>query len=471
MITKQENPTRKGQELELEIESLAYGGLGLAKLDDFVVFVKGGLPGQTVLGHIYKKKRGYSEAYIVDVLKESPKKIKEKCDHFFICSKLQNLAYDEQIKQKINQVNDAFVRLGDINNAKIGNIIKAKKKYYYRNKMEFSFSSNRWVLESEPEGVDKSFALGLHIPRRFDKILDIDKCHIQPKIGNKILEAVKKKCKENTNLKPYNPRTHIGFLRHLMIRYGFNTNQIMVNIVTAYEDIEKLEPIVKILKNDIPEVTTIINNINTKKADVSYGEYEILLHGKRTIEEKMNGLTFDISANSFFQTNTLQGEKLYDEVKKLCNLKGNEVIYDLYCGTGTIGLSLSQTAKHVYGFEIIRSSLENAQINATKNNVKNITFLKANLDTYFKSGQLPRELPKPNIIIVDPPRAGMHKDMVSFIPRMKPDSLIYVSCNPTTQARDSKILVKSGYHLKNISVVDMFPHTPHIETVALFNKE
>ena len=303
------------------------------------------------------------------------------------------------------------------------------------------------------------------------KILDIDKCHIQPKIGNKILEAVKKKCKENTNLKPYNPRTHIGFLRHLMIRYGFNTDQIMVNIVTAYEDIEKLEPIVKILKNDLPEVTTIINNINTKKADVSYGEYEILLHGNRTIEEKMNGLTFDISANSFFQTNTLQGEKLYDEVKKLCNLKGNEIIYDLYCGTGTIGLSLSQTAKHVYGFEIIRSSLENAQINATKNNVKNITFLKANLDTYFKSGQLPRELPKPNIIIVDPPRAGMHKDMVSFIPKMKPDSLIYVSCNPTTQARDSKILVKSGYHLENISVVDMFPHTPHIETVALFNKE
>ena len=462
---------KKGAELELKIESLAYGGMGLARHEDFVIFVKGAIPGQTVLSRIYKKKKGYAEARVLNTIIESPNKIEERCDHYYICSKVQSLDYNEQIKEKKNQVEDAFLRLGDYKNFKLDSVVPAKKIYNYRNKMEFTFSPNRWVLESEPENVDRSFALGLHIPGRYDKILNIKECHIQPEIGNKILNLTHKTCLKNLELKPYDPRNHIGFLRYLMIRFGVNTNQVMVNIVTSYEDLEKLSPLVEALKKEIPEVTTIVNNINTRKADVSFGEYEILLHGNSTIEEKMGNLVFDISANSFFQTNTFQGEKLYEEVALAAELTGNEIIYDLYCGTGTIALYLAKKAKEVYGFEIIRSSLENADQNALKNNIKNVFFLKANLDTFFKTRQLPRNIPKPDILIVDPPRAGMHSDMTDYLPRLKAKKIIYVSCNPTTQARDAKLLTDKGYSIKKAVMVDMFPHTPHIETVVLFEKK
>ena len=461
---------KKGSELELKIESLAYGGMGLAKKDGFVIFVKGVVPGQVVTALIYKKKKGYAEARVLEVLVESPNAVQPKCDHFYICSKVQNLSYDEQIKEKSNQVKDAFSRLGGMKDFKLDDILPAKEIFNYRNKMEFTFSPNRWVLESEPENVDKSFALGLHIPGRYDKILNISDCHIQPEIGNKILKIAHDICKSDIELKPYNPKTHVGFLRHLMLRFGRNTDQLMVNIVTAYEDMEKLNPLVDALLKEVPEITSLVNNINTKKADVAYGEYETLLYGEAIIEEKMGDLVFDISANSFFQTNTLQGEKLYEQVEKAASLTGEEIVYDLYCGTGTIALYLARKAKEVFGFEVIRSSLENAEQNAIKNNITNASFLKANLDTFFKTRQLPRSIPKPDVLIIDPPRAGMHPDMTQYLHKLKAKKIIYVSCNPTTQARDAKILKENGYNIKNAVMVDMFPHTPHIETVVLFSK-
>ena len=336
--------------------------------------------------------------------------------------------------------------------------------------MEFTFSSNRWVLESEPEGVDNSFALGLHIPGRFDKILDIDECHIQPEIGNKILSAAREVCINHPELKPYNPRTNIGFLRYLMLRYGIHTNQLMVNIVTAYDDINKLSPLTDRLLDDFSEITSMVNNVNTRKADVAFGEFENLIFGNPFIEERIGGLKFEISANSFFQTNTYQGETLYNEVVKAADLTGKEIVYDLYCGTGSISLYLAKNAKEVYGFEVIRSSLENAEKNSEINKVDNTHFLKANLDTFFKSGQLPRRVPKPDVIVVDPPRAGMHPDMSSYLHKLKAKKIIYVSCNPTTQARDAKVLADNGYKIKTAVMVDMFPHTPHIETVVLFSE-
>ena len=214
----------------------------------------------------------------------------------------------------------------------------------------------------------------------------------------------------------------------------------------------------------------MVNNVNTRKADVAYGEFENLIFGNPYIEEKIGELTFEISANSFFQTNTYQGETLYSEVVKAAGLTGKEVVYDLYCGTGSIALYLSKNANKVYGFEVIRSSLENAEKNAVINNIDNVHFLKANLDTFFKTGQLPRKVPKPDVIIVDPPRAGMHPDMSGYLHKLKAKKIIYVSCNPTTQARDAQILTENGYKIKNSVMVDMFPHTPHIETVMLFSK-
>ena len=244
----------------------------------------------------------------------------------------------------------------------------------------------------------------------------------------------------------------------------------MVNIVTAYDDINKLSPLIDTLLKDVPEITSMVNNVNTRKADVAYGEFENLIFGNQYIEEKIGGLKFEISANSFFQTNSYQGEVLYEEVKKAADLKGDEIVYDLYCGTGSIALYLANYVKEVYGFEVIRSSLENAEKNSVINKIDNAHFLKANLDTFFKSGQLPRKVPKPDIVIVDPPRAGMHPDMSGYLHKLKADKIIYVSCNPTTQARDVQILSDNGYNIKNAVMVDMFPHTPHIEMVMLLSK-
>ena len=462
---------KKGIDIELNIESLAYGGMGLARENNFVIFVKGAIPGQRVLARVYKKKSGFAEARVLKVLIESKKAVDTKCNHFYICSKIQSLSYDEQIIEKSNQVEDIFNRLGGILDFKVDYKVPAKKIFNYRNKMEFTFSPHRWVLETEPEDVEKNFALGLHMTGRYDKILDIENCHIQPSIGNKILKVAREVCKSNLDLKPYDPKTHIGFLRYLMIRFGVNTNQIMVNIVTSYNDLNKLSPLIDMLLKEIPEITSMVNNVNTRKSDVSFGEYETLVFGKPYIEEKIGDLTFEISANSFFQTNTYQGQKLYQEVEKAANLTGDEVIFDLYCGTGTIGLYLAKKAKEVYGFEVIRSSLEDAEKNAEKNNVENIFFLKSNLDTFFKSGQLSRKIPKPDVVILDPPRAGMHPDMTNYLHKFKAKKIVYVSCNPTTQARDSKILLSKGYNIDKAVMVDMFPHTPHIETVVLFSKK
>ena len=461
---------KRGTELELDIESLAYGGMGLARVENFVIFVKYAIPGERVLARIYKKRKGFAEAQVLDTLVESPNSTEVKCNHDWICSKSQSLCYDQQIKEKSAQVEDAFTRLGGFLDFKLDKVRKADLIYNYRNKMEFTFSPNRWVLESEPEGVDKSFALGLHIPGRFDKILDINNCHIQPEIGNKILSVAREVCLGNPELRPYDPRSHIGFLRFLMLRFGANTGDLMVNVVTSYHDIDKLSPLTDALLDKFPEITSLVNNVNTRKADVAFGEYETLLYGKPYIQEKIGDLTFEISANSFFQTNTTQGEVLYKEIENALGLKGNEVIYDLYCGTGTIGLYLSDNAKEVFGFEVIRSALDDAEKNADRNQISNVHFLKANLDTFFKSGQLPNRIPKPDVIVVDPPRAGMHQDMVNYLPKLKAKKIVYVSCNPTTQARDARILNDHGYKIISSRMVDMFPHTPHIETVMLFSK-
>ena len=344
---------KKGVELEIEVQSLAYGGMGLAKVDDFVVFVKNGIPGQRVLVLIYKKKKGFAEARIIKVLKQSPLATEARCDHYWICSKLQTLSYEEQLKEKEKQVVDAFQRIGGFTDFTINAVRSAENKYNYRNKMEFTFSPHRWILESEPEGVDSSFALGLHIPGRYDKILDINTCHIQPDIGNKILGIAREVCLKNLDLKPYDPKTNIGFLRYLMLRFGVKTNQLMVNIVTAYDDINKLSPLIDTLLKEVPEITSMVNNVNTRKADVAFGEFENLIFGNSFIEEKIGNLKFEISANSFFQTNTYQGKVLYDEVLKIAGLNGDEIVYDLYCGTGSIALYLASKAKEVYGLSLI----------------------------------------------------------------------------------------------------------------------
>lgn len=469
---------KKGEILELTIESLAFGGKGVAKVDDFVIFVKNAIPGQTVKAFIYKKRSGYAEARPVEVIKESPNYTVPLCEHFKYCGgcTFQQLNYDEQIEQKKQQVIDAFQRLAGLDTVKIDKVIPSNTIYNYRNKMEFTFSNRRWILPDEPKDAPQGFALGLHIPGRFDKILDINECHIQPKLGNEIINFVREKAIE-LKLKPYDQKTHIGFLRHLVLRFGVKTDEMMVNIVTSYENTDFLFPLVNGLVKKFPQITSVINNINTRKGDTAFGEYEIIMHGEPIITDKIGDLTFEISANSFFQTNTLQAEELYQAVMDGAELSGKETVYDLYCGTGSISLFLAQKAKEVYGFEMIASAVEDAARNAAANDIDNVQFFKANLDTYFKgfvsfsNFTKKFKISKPDVVVIDPPRAGMHEDFVRYLPKFGAKKIVYVSCNPTTQARDLKILLAKGYKLTKATMIDMFPHTPHIETVVVLENK
>ena len=462
---------KKGQELDLTIESLAYGGKGIARVDDFVIFVKNAIPGQKIRALIYRKRKGYGEARPLEILSESSHAVEPRCAHFPTCGgcKVQQLDYNEQVSQKKQQVEDIFIRQGGIKDFVVSKVIPSKDIFYYRNKMEFTFSNNRWVLPEEPEGANKDFALGMHIPKRWDKILDINECHLMPKIGTEILNKTQLLSKE-LQLKPYDQKTHNGFLRYLILRFGHFTKDILVNIVTSYENIDLLQPLVDGLKKSFPEITTIVNNINTRKADVSFGEYEIHLYGKPALQEKLGDIDFEISANSFFQTNSPMAEQLYQTAVDAAKLNGNDVVYDLYCGTGSIAMFIANKVKEVHGFEVIVSAVEDATRNAVQNGIGNVFFHVANLDNFFKFGK-GSKYPRPDVIFIDPPRAGMHKFMTNYLPKFEAKKIVYISCNPSTQARDAAILQTKGYTLDNLTIVDLFPHTPHIESVGVFKKE
>ena len=415
-----------------------------------------------------KRRNGYGEAKTLEILKETPSYITSKCDHFPTCGgcSFQDFDYYAQIEQKKAQVIDLFRRIGHMDKPKLNQVVPAEEIFHYRNKMEFSFSNRRWVLPEEEENAEADFALGLHIPGRFDKILDISTCWIQKPIANEILNTVRNVA-QKTGLAPYDIREHSGYLRHLIIRLGERTDEVMVNIVTSREEKELLEPIVEGIKKVHPSVTSIVNNITRRRAGVSYGEWEVLLHGRPTITERLGDFTFEISANSFFQTNSVQGEKLYKIARDFAEFRGDEILYDLYCGTGSTSIFMAQQVKQVYGFEVVPPAVEDAVRNAVSNGIINCRFFPANLDKFFRKSSILSEIEPPDIVFLDPPRAGMHPKLVNDVVDMSPEKIVYISCNPSTQARDVALLSEKGFKLKNLAMVDMFPHTPHIETVAL----
>ena len=456
---------KKGETLALNIDSLAYGGRGVARHDHCVIFVDKALPYQEVNAFIYKKRRGYGEARILDILKESEKRTDPVCEHFSHCGGCahQHLDYTEQIEQKRRQVEDIFSRQAGIKDFQVSAIIPAEEIYHYRNKMEFTFSSQRWILSDEKKGTESDFALGLHVPRRWDKILNINACHIQQIVGNEIVNFVRTESKR-LGLKPYNQKTHNGFLRHLVLRFGIHSGDIMVNFVTSYEKTELLTPLVDSLISQFPEITSVLNNVNRRKADTAYGEWENILYGTSYIEEKINDLTFEISSNSFFQTNTRQAEKLYAEILKEAKLTGKEIVFDLYCGTGTMALYLARQAQEVIGFEVVKVAVEDAIRNSVRNGIGNVRFVHTNLEKYKPD----ISLPVPDVVVVDPPRVGLQGSAVKSILSFGAKKIIYVSCNPSTQARDTLAFLEGGYQLKSMILIDMFPHTPHVETIGVF---
>ena len=456
---------KKGVDVELNIESLAFGGMGVAHFNEMVTFVKNAIPGQKVTARITKKRSSYLEARSLEVLSESPHFMDVKCEHFADCGgcTFQNLDYTQQISAKEIQVKDVFRRIGGFLDVECAPIIGCDETFHYRNKMEFSFSNQEYIPESEMERAPSGFVLGLHAPGRWDKILSINKCHIQTPIANEILKAIKELTKD---LEPYNMHEHTGFLRNVMIRVGKNTDEIMVNIITSQEDKNGLNPIVESLIEKFPSITSIVNNITAQKSGVSIGEHQVVLHGNEYMMEKLGKYEFMISADSFFQTNTHQAEKLYDIVLEESELTGKEIVYDLFCGTGSISLYISKHAKMVYGFELVMSAVQDAMQNTANNKVKNVWFFAGNIENLFLVNPEVKDLDLPDVVIVDPPRVGLHKKTIEDILEKSPKRIVYVSCNPATQARDVAALCNQEYELINLRPVDMFPHTPHVENVA-----
>ncbi|MBU4419676.1 MAG: 23S rRNA (uracil(1939)-C(5))-methyltransferase RlmD [Proteobacteria bacterium] len=458
---------KKGQELELEISELAFGGKGLARKDGFVVFVDQTIPLDIVIARIIKKKKNYADAIIVTIVKESPFRIKPPCIYSGCCGgcKWQFLKYDEQLVFKRQHVIDSLEHIGIIKDVPVHSTLPSKVTYAYRNKMEFSCSDRRWLMPDEfgMENLDLDFAIGLHVPGTFHKVLDIKKCLLQPGLGNNILDDIREFIK-NSNIPVYGLRSHKGFWRFLMLRHSAAYDQWMVNIVTAEESNKIVKPLSDLLTAKYPEIVSVINNINKRKAGIAVGEYEILLAGSPFIRDKVGRFEFKISANSFFQTNTLGAEILYKKVMEYAGLSGKEQVVDLYCGAGTISIFLADSARELVGIEISESAVRDAEINCQNNGVTNCRFILGDIKDCLE------QVKKPDVMIIDPPRTGMHEKVVKQVLDMSPARIVYVSCNPATMARDLG-MIKDDYSVLEVQPVDMFPHTYHIESVARLEKK
>ncbi len=472
---------KKGTKLELKIEDYAFEGKGLSRIEQegtdkkFVVFVQGAYPGDKVIAQIRKKKKSYAEARLIEILEPSDYRTDARCIYFGTCGgcKAQDMDYGVQVQYKEKQVRDIFERMGGLTGFEFLPIVPSEKIYFYRNKMEFSFADRRWITEEEvasgEEIPDRDFALGLHIPRIYDKVLDIKECFLQSEISNDILNFTRDFFKSR-EVKIYSTKTHEGYLRNLVIKSAHHTGELMVNLVTASEDTDLISQYGAELKKNFPQITTFINNINLRKAQVAVGDYENVIFGPGFIYDYIGKKKYRVSANSFFQTNTLQAEKLYDIAVEFGEFRQDDVVYDLYSGAGTIAIYLSEKVKEVYAVEAVEAAVADAKINMELNNVHNMQFIKADLNKSFYPIAEKHNFPKPDVIVADPPRSGMNPKTVADIIKLTPDRIVYVSCNPTTQIRDIKEFIENGYELLKVRPVDMFPHTYHIENVALLKR-
>ncbi|KAL8458432.1 hypothetical protein ACS0TY_036084 [Phlomoides rotata] len=485
---------KKNQTLELVCESLAYKGKGLCKVADtgFIVMCDRALPGEKFLGRVTRKKNSFAEVRKVTTISPHWDLVEAPCEYASHCGgcRTQNLLYEAQVRAKEQQVRDLIVHVGKFSNEDFEHqgimkpIVPCDIQFHYRNKMEFSFGTFRWVpaeLLHQESDETNNYALGLHAPGFYDKILNVNKCLLQGEPANQVLAAIQDIWRDpKFGLSPYNVHSHHGFLKHLMIRSGRNVEtgqpELMVNFVTSSYQPELLMPLVEKIAA-FPDVVSIMNNVNTSVGNTSVGEEEYTLCGKSTITESLRGLTFQISANSFFQTNTHQAEILYKLIEECSCLKGDgsEIVLDLFCGTGTIGLTLAKKVKHVYGFEIVEQAISDARRNANLNGISNATFVQGDLN---KIGENFGEyFPKPDLVITDPNRPGMHMKLIKFLLKLKAERIVYVSCSPATCARDLDYLchgvpeknIEGCYNLKSVQPVDMFPHTPHTECVCLLD--
>ena len=459
---------KKGAEVTLNIEGAAFKGKGVAKVDGLAVFVPGTMPGDVVRGRIIKRKKSYREAKLLEIIEPSPDRITPKCQHANVCGgcSWQHVPYAKQLEYKTQQVTDHIRRIAGLDTP-VHAAIGSENDFYYRNKMEYSISNKRWLTEAEIKSDDfvddSGFAAGLHAPGRFDKILNLNECHLQREESFEILQFVKKYCLEH-DLEPFKVFERDGFLRHVMIKTAHHTADFMVNLVTFRDEPETMKKLTEALLTEFPMITTIVNNVNDTQSPTAIGRYEKVLHGPGYIVDKIGDFEFKIHPNAFFQTNTAQAERLYEVARNFADLQDGEIVYDLYCGVGTLSLFMSQKAAKVVGIELVEVAVENARFNAQENSVDNVHFIMGDMKDVFTK-EVVDEFGAPDVLITDPPRAGMHPDVVQRLCELKVPKMVYVSCDSSTMARDLKIL-SEVYDVLEIQPVDMFPQTYHVEAVA-----
>ena len=445
-------------------------GNAMARLDNYVIFAEGAVPGDLVDVMIYRKKKNYAEGRVVKIHEPSPDRVTPFCTHFGTCGgcKWQHMSYEKQIHYKQKQVEDVLERIGKINLPKATPILGSALTKYYRNKLEFTFSNKGWLTPAEIESEIPIIkpALGFHVPGRFDKILDVKECFLQEDLSNKIRIAVREFCLDN-NFEFFDPRSQEGYMRNLIIR-STSIGEWMVVVVFKTDHQESREQLMSHLKTKFPQLTSLQYIINGKRNDTIYDQDVILYSGREWIEEKMEELIFRISAKSFYQTNSLQAYELYKIVRDYAGLTGNENVYDLYTGTGTIASFIASKAKKVIGIDFIEDAIKDATENAKQNKITNVEFIAGDIKDTLTTA-FTEQHGKPDVIITDPPRSGMHEDVVKAILLNAPEKIVYVSCNPASQARDIQLLDQL-YEVEKFQPVDMFPHTTHVENVMLLRK-
>jgi len=447
---------QRGQSLSVTIDDLAFGGEGVGRIDGYVVFVRGGIPGDHLRVRLDQARARFGRASIEAVLTPSPHRVEAPCQYFGRCGgcRLQHVDYAAQLGFKSKQVADALQRLGGLPPVEIRPILAAPETYGYRNKMEFTVAS---------QGPNHPLTVGLHEAERYDRVLDVDRCLLQSERMNALLDEARRFFVEH-GLTAYEQDSSEGLLRFLMLREGRGTDEAMVNVVTSSPAVSELAPLAGRLAARVKETASVVMNVNPKKASVAVGIEEHLLGGRDHIRESVGGLSFQVSANSFFQTNSAQAERLFTIVLEAAALTGGETVFDLYAGTGAISLLLAQRSRWVYGVEVAQAAVDDAARNAAANGIANCTFLAG--EVRFVLPELVAQGVTAQVVVADPPRAGFHPKALATLARLAPARIIYVSCNPATLARDLGDLARAGYRVEWVQPVDMFPHTPHIEAVA-----
>ena len=451
----------------VEIINIAEEGKGVGKADDFVLFVDKAIPGDVADVEMYRSKKNFGEAKIMNLVKSSEYRVEAFCEHFGTCGgcKWQHMTYEAQLKFKQKSVADALSRIAKVDVAGMLPIIASPEDRYYRNKLEFTFSNKRWLYDGEEKSEEprEMSALGFHIPGRFDKILDVHHCYLQADPSNAIRNSIDEFAKRE-GYSYYDLKGHAGAMRNLIIRTS-STGELMVIVVFAYAAEEEIEKLMSFVAATFLQITSLLYIVNQKKNDTIFDQDVVVFRGLEYIHEEMNGIRFRIGAKSFYQTNSKQALKLYEITRDFAGFTGDELVYDLYTGAGTIANFIAGSVREVVGVEYVPSAIEDAKINSAINSITNTKFYAGDMKDVLNADFV-AEHGQPDVIITDPPRAGMHPDVVARLMEIEAPKIVYVSCNAATQARDLLVL-KEKYDTVQIQPVDMFPHTQHVENVVL----